>query len=425
VQPSDDKLAWAERLFQRVRWEHLPPLFCADLLRAFSHPTLDATSATPHPDVAFAALAHAHLDSAVRSATPPAAARGDTASLLAAGAADSLLGAACTPSRLGETQSASDAADAGCACTTPWGASDSLGAASDAPPGQCLPPLHPPAAASAAASSSSPHDRSPASESPDAADPADPAAAGTAASASLPFGTSSSTDSLAAAPANAATPGARGASPPPPRLLSMLRAVSGDDAAAAAGAEPWSAPPKLRALVSSLHRSFLCRAPPPVSAPPPPPRAYTWGTLRMTGGQAPQPARKTARLASNREHVVGRSRKSDVRIGQNAPMPYISGQHFRLFHKAAYPNTDDFGRLLSGAVDARLEPWIEDLSQNGTFVNGVLVGKGQKRKLSHKDRIELVFPLDQQPLQNYTFPTFTFFRPGPPARDSTTQTAPL
>ena len=35
--------------------------------------------------------------------------------------------------------------------------------------------------------------------------------------------------------------------------------------------------------------------------------------------------------------MVGRSRKSDIRIGHTAPMPYISSQHFRVYHTIRWP----------------------------------------------------------------------------------------
>jgi hypothetical protein len=165
---------------------------------------------------------------------------------------------------------------------------------------------------------------------------------------------------------------------------------------------------------------------------------------------------RPARLECTKEHIVGRSRKSDLRIGHNAPMPYISGAHFRLFHAVSWPPLDASGWSEGGAQygaqcgaqdgaaqdgempvphltglsapprpRARLEAWIEDLSQNGTFVNGLLLGKGRKCRLRDRDQIELVFPQAPAQLQLYAFPSFIFVAPGPPMREAATQTPPM
>ena len=65
----------------------------------------------------------------------------------------------------------------------------------------------------------------------------------------------------------------------------------------------------------------------------------------------------------------------------------------------------------------RLEAWLEDLSQNGTFVNGTLVGRDNKTKLKDGDRIELVFPQESSDRSSNNvnhFPTFTYQARSPP-----------
>ena len=65
----------------------------------------------------------------------------------------------------------------------------------------------------------------------------------------------------------------------------------------------------------------------------------------------------------------------------------------------------------------RLQPWLEDLSQNGTYVNGRLVGKHKTVELQEADRIELVFPQGRVPPSNMGqngFPIFTFGEPKNP-----------
>jgi len=155
------------------------------------------------------------------------------------------------------------------------------------------------------------------------------------------------------------------------------------------------------------------------SGPLPPRRQYTWGLL-ASRSPPNQPAggegEKVYTLASTKEYMVGRSRKSDIRIGHNAPMPYISSQHFRIFHAIQWPETplESLVAAHHPTDDAerqpRLQAWLEDLSQNGTFINGHLVGRNKQQPLSDGDRIEMVFPAGRHPPQPNAnqFPTFTF-----------------
>lgn len=168
------------------------------------------------------------------------------------------------------------------------------------------------------------------------------------------------------------------------------------------------------------------------------PRHYTWGTLVGRNPEPPSsqpftPDMQTWRLESRQEYVIGRSRKSTIRIGHDAPMPYISSHHFRVYNKIEWaagscPSSQDSSQsasqdetqdasqgTLGGAP--RLEAWLEDLSQNGTFVNGTLVGRNEKRKLKDGDRIELVFPQESSDRSSNNvnhFPTFTYQAPSPP-----------
>ena len=177
------------------------------------------------------------------------------------------------------------------------------------------------------------------------------------------------------------------------------------------------------------------------------PRHYTWGTLVGRNPEPPSsqpftPDVQTWRLESRQEYVVGRSRKSTIRIGHDAPMPYISSHHFRVYNQIEWaagpiPSTQDSSQSVteqSASQDAsqgapggapRLEAWLEDLSQNGTFINGELVGRDEKQKLKDGDRIELVFPRNssEHPTSNVNhFPTFTYHAPQGGAGCSTQET---
>ena len=121
--------------------------------------------------------------------------------------------------------------------------------------------------------------------------------------------------------------------------------------------------------------------------------------------------------------MVGRSRRSDIRVGHNATMPYISSQHFRVYHSIKWPEP---GVGAAGDANAMpsLQAWLEDLSQNGTFINGTLVGRGRAQALHDGDKIEMVFPQGRSSttLQNQnSFPIFTFLehKPSYPTRAAT------
>ena len=96
---------------------------------------------------------------------------------------------------------------------------------------------------------------------------------------------------------------------------------------------------------------------------------------------------------------MGRSRRSDIRVGHKLPVPYISSRNFRLTHALCWPESlgapaGAAAPALDGA-DGGGTPWVqaylEDLSQNGTYVNGQRVESGRRVALEPGDVIELVF----------------------------------
>lgn len=464
--PSTAKLEIAERLFDYVRWELLPDSFRADMLHVFEHRsrrTLElslavqqASLAVHQAEAAHPLLRRSSLESLVvgRSMTPPAAAREPTAAVLtpteetmltAGGAvAPATMRAADSPSsgRWDKHAEQLDCRVEAASASSPLTIGPSLAATAGLPYVQGL-PVFPLSFLSAG--------------SPNVLKLSELIQAGAPLHQALlpPLVHARSVDGEGSLPAarpflapigfsvGAAVPLAMLVTPPASRVFTMLEAVAGAEGEAGA---PTPLQARLRHILLKQHALWLRRPASAISLPTPPSRCYSWGTLRMSGGSQPQLPLRSTRLECTKEQVVGRSRKSDLRIGQNAPMPYISGAHFRLFHQMGFPPVDVHGAPLppEEAADAgepsppaspraeselaghkrgRLEAWIEDLSQNGTFVNGVLLGKGRKRRLRDKDRIELVFTAAQQPhVQPYTFPSFTYVAPGPPMRDTATQT---
>jgi len=147
-------------------------------------------------------------------------------------------------------------------------------------------------------------------------------------------------------------------------------------------------------------------------------RKNSWGRLvarEAQTGSATPPVCGEWTLACCKEYLVGRSRRTDIRVGQHAPMPYISSQHFRVFHRIAWPeprccdSAAASGPSAASASPPVLEPWLEDISQNGTFINGESVGRHMKRVLHDGDKIELVFPHGRLGTGHHPhFTTFTF-----------------
>lgn len=115
--------------------------------------------------------------------------------------------------------------------------------------------------------------------------------------------------------------------------------------------------------------------------------ARGWGCLAFRRLRAADPSVKwfgpegdLTRVVSGGLFTVGRSRGSRLQIGQNWAHPYVSGTHYTLFGWLVWS--------AAGQPDA-VEPWIRDMSQNGTYVNGKLVGAPNCIRLYDQDRVEV------------------------------------
>ncbi|KAL1504351.1 hypothetical protein AB1Y20_010757 [Prymnesium parvum] len=112
-----------------------------------------------------------------------------------------------------------------------------------------------------------------------------------------------------------------------------------------------------------------------------------WGCLTTTTAQLLAPGGGGNQIPFLRHDLqlpftsMGRSRRSDIRIGHHAPMPFVSSHHLRLYPWIVW---HDQSHKVS------FEPWIEDVSQNGTYINNTLLGRGNSVRLADGDRIDAV-----------------------------------
>ena len=117
----------------------------------------------------------------------------------------------------------------------------------------------------------------------------------------------------------------------------------------------------------------------------------TWGWLECTGdsARAGRPGRRVG-LSVGSETLLGRKEECELCYPKDSA---ISSQHAVLYFTEASP---------SGAMGAKA--WVEDLSVNGTFLNGVRVGKGLKLELFDNDELTLLrAKRSGGPLPPYTF----------------------
>lgn len=131
--------------------------------------------------------------------------------------------------------------------------------------------------------------------------------------------------------------------------------------------------------------------------PSEPERQLKWGLLverseaREDAAQNSQADQTEYVLECTKQYMVGRSRRCDIRIGHKAPTPYISSQHFKVYHTIRWPTLQVNHSPSLPIERPSLEARLEDLSQNGTYVNGKQVERGKNVVLAHGDKIELVF----------------------------------
>ena len=119
-------------------------------------------------------------------------------------------------------------------------------------------------------------------------------------------------------------------------------------------------------------------------------------TVQYYGGQCKQYI-----LATDRETRVGRSRKSDIRVGHLNPMPYVSALHFVIKFNV------DYSCLREGGLPVRTAI-LRDKAQNGVFVNGERIDRDVDHVLQDGDRIDTVFSSGEAPGGEDRLPHFIY-----------------
>jgi len=178
-------------------------------------------------------------------------------------------------------------------------------------------------------------------------------------------------------------------------------------------------PPVLPGILASFWNNSLNE--------PCPQRNYMYGVLASVADDTPYALQTGWPLQYTQQYVIGRSSRADVRVGYDMAASYVSGQHFRLFHQAHYPDAEVPYECSWSSRPLRPRPYIaayiEDLSQNGTYVNGVLLKRGVSQRLKSGDTIELVFTsADELAPQPHGYPCFRYYAPKTLVRDKYVQT---
>lgn len=114
-------------------------------------------------------------------------------------------------------------------------------------------------------------------------------------------------------------------------------------------------------------------------------------------------------------HLIGRAKKCDIVVSSSGLMTTnVSNHHCRIYCKINYALVREQAAELAGSDDnyiieskrstsmhvydllvqylSCLEVWIDDLSTNGTYVNGSMMPKKGSRQLHHGDMISLINP---------------------------------
>ena len=92
----------------------------------------------------------------------------------------------------------------------------------------------------------------------------------------------------------------------------------------------------------------------------------------------PEPPTRIANkevLVDKHQYLLGRHKKCDYRLND----PRVSAKHCLVFRNAASQKV-----------------YLKDLSSNGTFVNGILIGKDKAVALNGGERIEILQYTDGQ-----------------------------
>lgn len=101
-------------------------------------------------------------------------------------------------------------------------------------------------------------------------------------------------------------------------------------------------------------------------------------------------------LDTTQKLTIGRSRQCDLHLHE-APPTYISGTHFQVYFEIDYGNS-------TAPTTPHPQAKLLDLSSNGTYINGQLVGRHNTRILQDADRVDICEP----PRHGGVFPYFVY-----------------
>lgn len=127
-----------------------------------------------------------------------------------------------------------------------------------------------------------------------------------------------------------------------------------------------------------------------------------WGRLRFPRTRAadadvpwlgPELPNGECNVVAGCDYIVGRSRTSSLCIGKNWLHNFVSKLHCRLFMWIVW--TDP-----SAPEPTIVQPWLRDMSQNGTYLNDVLVGNGKCARVCDQDRIKFYCPTAEKVLRS-------------------------
>ena len=148
-------------------------------------------------------------------------------------------------------------------------------------------------------------------------------------------------------------------------------------------------------LVASSNREVLAKL---VPLRPDLVQICIWGRIerRTTSSSSSSSSSSRRLLVEGTESAVFLGRKAEFREECRFSAPRISNTHCALVVRPIVPLDDDNDEKRAKSNDQGVargfQLFVKDYSRNGTWVNGVKLGKGRERILREEDKITLCLP---------------------------------